>query len=178
MERESFDNLHLMVRACFDEGRQRFHPTLTRITIHNSGFRKDHAEYIEKDQCLAVALENGGLQKNFSIWVNPSYTGDCYWFRATLVHELVHGYAGLRYGHNAHWRRWYYRVMWHMAQTGYLIINPDKLENLCLDVGLNYNYVGGELTLVREAFAKAESEHSQVLSNFWKRINAPSNHSV
>lgn len=177
---EEFRVLHTFVQACFDQGKQQFSPVLTRITNQNEGFDPHHMEYIAKDGALAVTLENrGDYQTRFQIWVTSAYKAS-FSFYQTLAHELVHGYAGLKYGHNAHWRRWYYRVMWHLIEAKMIPTPESPLREVCFQTGLGYNYTSAkaELDLIDEAFTKAEEEHDHVLQNYWKRINAPSRNHV
>lgn len=179
---DQFTDFHSFVQSCFDLGRQQFDPKLTRITTVNKGFNPLHAEYLRKSDALAVTMENhGDYQKRFQIWVNPCYKEPSFGFYMTLAHELVHGYAGLKYGHNAHWRRWLYRVMWHLDRSSMIPEAVDGLELVCFNTGLRYNYTNhkAELDLIEEAFRVAEQEHDKVEENFWKRtIDAPSRNLV
>lgn len=180
MTEAEFHELHTFVQACFDQGHQRFHPRLRRITTAKTGYSPSHEAYLKTTTSLAVTMEGmGDYQKEFDIWVNPAYTKNTPRFRATLAHELVHGYAGLKYGHNAHWRRWYYRVLWHLQKADLLKIRD--LSDFVCSVEMAYNQVSWNsgIVLLCEAQEKAEEEHKDVLQNFWKRIvDAPSHHSV
>lgn len=171
MPRKEFDEFHSFVLACFDQGHQRFHPKLRRITTDKTGYAPEHEAYLEKGDALAVTMEGWtDIETEFDIWVTPTYYRNSPLFRATLAHELVHGYAGLKYGHNAHWRRWYYRVMWHLQKAHFLGMRD--LPQELYDTEKRYNRVSmvqGE-TLLCEAAETAEAEHSQVLESFWKRI--------
>lgn len=113
----------------------------------------------------------GDYQKYFDIWVNPSYKHDSARLRCTLAHELTHGYAGLKYGHNAHWRRWYYRVLYHLSNAGF-IHYPD-LEDFMVGVEYLYNHSSSWSQgdrLVDEAISKANDEHNTVTTNYLKRM--------
>lgn len=169
----------MFVQACFDEGRQQFSPKLRRITTENVGFVPVHEAYLKKTSSLAVTMEGyGDYQKKFDIWVTPQYKTASPKFYMTLAHELTHGYAGLKYGHNSHWRRWFYRVLWHLNSAGYF--NPESpIEDILFSVECAYNVssLKGGIELLDEAVAKAGVEHHRVLENFAKRmIGAPSNH--
>lgn len=169
---EEFDRFHAFVQSVFDQGRQRFSPELQRITTVNEGFHPEHAAYLKSTDSLAVTMENRGEhQEKFSIWVNPAYKEPSFRFYTTLAHELTHGYAGLKYGHNSHWRRWFYRVLWHLDRSAMIPASEEPLRLVCYGMGLQYNTVSSsqELYLVDEAFAKAEEEHPQVEDNFWER---------
>jgi hypothetical protein len=180
MTEAEFHEFHTFVQACFDQGRQRFHPELRRITTDKTGYSPEHEAYLKTTTALAVTMEGrGDYQKAVDIWVNSSYYRNGPRFRATLAHERVHGYAGLKYGHNAHWRRWFYRVLWHLQKAD--LLGLDDLASFTCGVELTYNHVSwtsGNLLLC-EAAEKAEAEHSQVLENYWKRImDAPSHSSI
>lgn len=171
MSREEFTEFHEYVRACFDQGRQRFNPELRRITTDPTGFDPEHEAYLKTTESLAVCMEGrGDYQEQFDIWVNPSYKEDSARFRLTLAHELTHGYAGLKYGHNAHWRRWYYRVLYHLHSAGF--IEGPSIGTFMVQTESRYNTVSllqGNL-LIQEAVEKADSEHNTVTTNYLKRM--------
>lgn len=176
MDEAHFMEFYTFVLSCFDQGRQRFQPQLRRITTEKTGYSPHHEAYLRETTALAVAMEGmGDYQKEFDIWVNPAYGKDNPRLRATLAHELVHGYAGLKYGHNTHWRRWYYRVLYHLQHAD--LLGLENLPEFVYNVELSYNQVSvrqGE-TLIIESANKAKEEHAQVLKNYWKRIlGAPS----
>lgn len=167
---DEFDRLHQLVLSVFDEGRQRFSPTLATVGTDISWFPQCHRAYLAKHQALGVTMEDlGARQEEFHIWITPAYVGPVFKFYMTLAHELVHGYAGLKYGHNAHWRRWFYRVMWHLHAAGFIPEPESELQAVLWGQGISYNRSGNEFNLVTEAFAKAEEDHDKVLDNFWKR---------
>lgn len=171
-----FDTLHTFVKACFDEGRQRFSPTLETIGTNFTWFPEVHQDYLASNVALGTTMEiSEEHQKKFHIWITPQYKEPVFKFYMTLVHELVHGYAGLKYGHNAHWRRWFHRVMWH-AIAAKVIPEPDSSVDLVLySVECNYNYGTPESAyqLVRESISQAWKEHSKILDNYWRRLECP-----
>ncbi len=181
--REEFNNLHSFVQACFDEGRQKFNTKLKTISTDIDDFPACHRPYLARCDALGVSMADRGMtNKEFHIWITPSYEKLSYRFYMTLAHEMVHGYAGLQYGHNAHWRRWFYRVLWHLNEAKMIPEPESELRMVAFSVECSYNhstdYTKSLHALPVEAFAKAEEEHGRVLKNFWKRINAPSNNSV
>ncbi len=171
MDEAEFVQFHTLVQACFDQGRQRFHPQVRRVTTNKTGYSPSHETYLKTTTALAVCMEGfGDYQKEFDIWVNPAYVKNTPRFRATLAHELVHGYAGLKYGHNAHWRRWYYRVMWHLQKAGMMGLRD--LAAFCHGVEYAYNqvsFISGDQLLVESA-ERAKEEHSKVMASYWKRL--------
>lgn len=172
LSEDEFNTFHTFVKACFDQGRQRFSPELRRITTERDGFSPHHTAYLKTTDSLAVCMEGfDDYQTQFDIWVNPQYKEASPRFFMTLAHELTHGYAGLKYGHNAHWRRWYYRVLWHIKAAGFF--KPeDPVEHLMYSVECMYNQASlrSGVELIHEAMTRAESEHSQVMSNFSRRM--------
>lgn len=168
--------MHQFVQAVFDEGHQRFTPQLMAIGTEVSWFPKCHQQYLVHSDSLGVTMEDyDEHQKEFHIWITPAYRAPVFKFYMTLAHELVHGYAGLKYGHNAHWRRWFYRVLWHLNESKLIPEPESSLGAICWSVGRTYNRTGlpsVEKALIQEAFQKAKSEHVQVVENYWKRINA------
>lgn len=169
---DEFDRIHSMVLAVFDEGRQRFSPTLATIGTDIDWFPTVHRAYLAKHQALGVTMEDlGQREEEFHIWITPGYREPLFKFYMTLAHELVHGYAGLKYGHNAHWRRWFYRVMWHLHESGMIPTPESELKAVMWGQGLSYNRVSGEFELVTEAFEKARKDHHKVIENYWKRIS-------
>lgn len=177
---EEFEKLHTFVRACFDQGRQRFSPRLVTISTEAEWFPEEHRPYLADCSSLGVTMETREKhQEEFHIWITPQYTQPVFRFYMTLVHELVHGYAGLKYSHNAHWRRWFYRVMWHVISADIIPKPESSLEQVLFSVECSYNggaqpyWQSGALDLVREASAKALSEHNVILDNYWKRLGCP-----
>lgn len=178
ISRNDFDMFHTFVQSVFDEGRQRFNPRLNIISNQWVDFPEPDDVYLSNCTSLGVCMEPpGAYQSYFNIWINPSYKDPVFKFWMTLAHELTHGYVGAKYGHNAHWRRWFYRVMWHLNET-FLIPEPeDSLFSICICQEFTYNQsikLDCALT-VREAFSKAEKEHDKIKTNFIRRMNfAPS----
>lgn len=171
-----FDNFHKFVQACFDEGRQRFSPELVTIGTDINWFPQLHQAYLAKDTSLGVTMEDyGEYQSKFHIWINPAYKEPSFRFYATLAHELVHGYAGMKYSHNAHWRRWFYRVLYHLMGSELIPQPLDSIRMVCYGLGINYNHrsASSELQLIDEAFVQAQKEHPKVLENYWRRLSCP-----
>lgn len=171
MPKSEFKEFNNFVRACFDQSKARKVPELKRIDVHVKGHHPRHVKYIEKFQPLAVTVVSGkDMDTAFSIWVNPAYRDDTFKFRMTLAHELAHGYAGVKYGHSAHWRRWFYRVMWHLDSAEFLPEHEDPLSLICFASGHLYNHSDkSERHLVEEAFEQADREHKDVLDSYWER---------
>lgn len=133
ISRNDFDMFHEFIRSVFDEGRQRFNPRLNIISNERLDFPERDAEYLKDCTSLGVCMEpSGAYQSYFNIWVTPSYKEPVFKFWMTLAHELTHGYAGVKYGHNAHWRRWFYRVLWHLNHTDLMPKPEDDLFWICL----------------------------------------------
>lgn len=173
IDEKVFEAFNTMVQACFDQGKQRSEHRLLTISTEVAHLHKTHAAYVNKHQPLAVAIAAGKHLEDFNVWVNPQYKEDSFKFRLTLAHELVHGYAGIQYGHSAHWRRWYYRVVTHLYMAEFIPEPVDKLPVVLWGTGMRYNHTGDkrqEIDLVTEAMAKAKSEHDDVIENFWSRI--------
>lgn len=169
---EQFNDLHDFVRAVFDQGRQRFKSELRIISNDASDFPGDR-EYLQNCGSLGVCMEpQGAYQKYFNIWISPNYAWPSRRFYMTVAHELTHGYAGLKYGHNAHWRRWFYRVWFHLNKANFLPwTSPDPMYDL-LSVEHQYNQtvtIDPVLT-IREALNKADKEHDQVMENYLMRL--------
>lgn len=184
---EEFNRFHSLVRAVFDQGRQRFDGRLRTVTDDPTLFPKSEQEYLAQNKALGVTFKLRGEEfGTFHIWMNPAYAEPSFSFFNTLAHELCHGYAGVGYGHNAHWRRWYYRVMYHLWENGFISTpdedptDPDRypgetLEIMCYAKGFQYNRIDSsqdELGLVREAFAKAKSDSDKVKENYFRRTLA------
>lgn len=179
ISRNDFDMFHEFIKSVFDEGRQRFNPRLNIISNQRLDFPERDAEYLKDCTSLGVCMEPpGAYQSYFNIWINPAYKDAVFKFWMTLAHELTHGYVGAKYGHNSHWRRWFYRVMWHLNQTDLMPkLDVDNLFWVCINQEYIYNLsptLDPALT-IREAFSKAEKEHDKVKTNFIRRMsNAPS----
>lgn len=116
----------------------------------------------------------GSYQEYFNIWITPRYELATFRFYLTLAHELTHGYAGLKYGHNAHWRRWFYRVVWHLNEAKFFPHYKSGLLYDLMPVEYQYNQSPKHdpVLTTLEAFRKAENEHDQVMENYLKRVNA------
>lgn len=175
LPQEEFDLLHTFVLAIFDQGRQRFKMDLKTVTVDPYECPENHLNYLLTSDSLGVSMTARFRPEEFHIWINPAYKKPVFKFYMTLVHELVHGYAGMSYGHNAHWRRWFYRTLWHLHEVGFIPRPVDELKMVCLSVEYTYRngeariYVDPMLTIL-EAFSKAEKEHDQVKANYFKRL--------
>lgn len=168
-----FTTVHTFVQACFDEGRQRFKPELLTVSKDWRDFPKHFQDELKARQSMGVAMhELGESGKTFHLWMNPSWHLPTQRFYNTLIHELVHGYAGLFYGHSQQWRYWYHRVMWHLNETD-IMPNPSKsLHIQCFNVDLNYNKgAGSSWDSVIFAFHAAKRDHDKVLDNYVKRLS-------
>lgn len=170
ISKEEFDNFHTFVQACFDQGYQRRDPPLLKsISIHQSWAPTEYQGYLAKSDSLGVTMGT----HEFDIWITPSYQSPVFKFYMTLAHELVHGYAGLKYGHNVHWRRWFYRVLWHLVEAK-MIPEPESTPaEVLFSVERVYNQKYWEPSaqaLVDEAMAKAIDEHEKVMASYWRRL--------
>lgn len=172
--REEFEQFHTFVQAVFDEGRQRFSNQLITVSTDIDDFPTVHQGYLAKSDSLGVAMADWGKNnEEFHLWMTPSYKFPSFKFYMTLAHELTHGYAGLQYGHSAHWRRWFYRVLFHLVQAKMMPKPASGLELVFYSVESAYNHSSNDLhSLPIEALAKASSEHDKVLSNYWSRLHA------
>ncbi len=169
---DQFDILHTFIRSVFDQGRQRFTINLATMTNQAGLCPEYHWPYLFKTDSLGVSMTARGNSSEFHVWINPSFREPLFKFYMTLVHELVHGYAGLSYGHNAHWRRWFYRTMWHLVQAEIIPAPEDELKYVCTTVEHSYNQspkIDPMLTIL-EAFNKAESEHEVVKTNYFRKL--------
>lgn len=175
ISRAEFNNFHSAVQAVFDQGHQHFSPELLTMTSSPDSFPKQEQADIAKYQAMGLTFKLSGEEHGtFHIWINPAYTVPSWGFYDTLAHELVHGYAGVGYGHKAHWRRWYYRTMWHLKDLELMDV-PDDLDLLCYAKGIGYNHSPHkqkELHLVWEAFSRAEDDRDKVRENYFRRISA------
>lgn len=175
ISQEEFETFHTLVQSVFDEGRQVYHPKLMQVSTDWTEMPEVHHAYLTKSDCLGVCMSELGMEnEEFHVWITPSYIAPMYKFYMTLAHELCHGYVGTRYGHNAHWRRWFYRVLWHLNEAKLIPEPESELKWVGVSVEYCYNYkpnVDPMLTIM-EAFNKAKSEHSQVMNNFLGRMNA------
>lgn len=167
-----FQQLHSFVKAVFDEGRQRFKMELATVTNQIAMCPPSHWPYLTKCDCLGVSMQAQGKPEEFHIWINPAYKKPVFKFYMTLTHELVHGYAGLQYGHNSHWRRWFYRTLWHLVEGSMIPMPEDELKYVCCTVEHAYNHTPklDPMLTILEAFNKAEGEHDKVKANYFRRL--------
>lgn len=167
-----FDLLHTYVKAIFDQGRQRFDMRLATMTNKVALCPQAHWPYLTKTDSLGVSMTEIGKPEEFHVWINPQYKKPLFKFYMTLAHELVHGYVGMKYGHNAHWRRWFYRVLWHLVEAEFIPEPQDPLKYVCITVEHAYNHVlrVDPMLTILEAFSKAKSEHEAVNENYFRRL--------
>lgn len=131
-----------------------------------------HWDYLLKTDSLGVSMTVAGAPEKFHVWINPAYTEPSFKFYMTVAHELVHGYAGLQYGHGPQWRRWFYRTLWHLVEAGFIPKPQSELKYICLSVESNYNRsikIDPMLTIA-EALHKAEQEHDKVNDNYFRKL--------
>lgn len=158
------------VQACFDLSRRVYKTQLVSVTDDWQDLPKEHHQYMQEKKSLGTTMDETGNHQIFHTWVNPQFIRPSYKFYHTLVHELCHGYAGLQYGHAAHWRRWFYRVSWHLDQAKLMPKPASPLPMLCWNVEYIYNRKSENMMgTVLEAHKRAEEEHEQFLVNFEKR---------
>lgn len=84
---------------------------LSRITQDSLSLDFEHWQYIQDNpEALAVTFLDRGA-KEFDIWISPSFRyWDSPWTLDTLLHELVHGYAGAM-DHGQRFRRTFITVL-------------------------------------------------------------------
>lgn len=167
-----FDLIHTYVQSIFDQGRRRTDVKLKTMTNKIAHCPQGHWPYLAESDCLGVSMTDHGKPDEFHVWINPAYKAPVFKFYMTLAHELTHGYVGLGYGHNAHWRRWFYRVLWHLVESKLIPEPEDALKFVCISVEHAYNHVlkVDPMLTILEAFNKAQSEHSVVNSNYLIRL--------
>lgn len=169
---EEFNLLHCYVKSIFDQGRQRFKMDLVTCTNKIALCPQEHWPYLTESDSLGVSMTAQGNPEEFHIWLTPAYKKPQFKFYMTLVHEMVHGYAGLKYDHGPQWRRWFYRTLWHLVQAGFIPEPLDELKYVCLSVEYTYCKavkVDPMLTIL-EALNKAEQEHDIVNDNYFRRL--------
>ena len=169
LSEEDFQQYHLFVKACFAESvHRRYTPELATVSSDWSDFPKSHQISLAESDSLGMTMSDfGEVNRKFHIWMTPSYRSPSTQFYKTLLHELCHGYAGLTQGHNAHWRRWYYRVLAHAVWGNILDI---KLPETCYAVERCYNSVGDLMSLPIEAANKAKEEHDRVMDRYMRSL--------
>lgn len=113
----------------------------------------------------------GEAGKYFHLWMNPSWQLATNAFYTTMTHELVHGYAGLQYGHGPQWRHWFSRVMFHVNEARMLPNYDENLYMRCFNVDLTYNKSAtSSMDTVVKSFNTASSEHPAVKTNYLERL--------
>lgn len=171
---EEFDGINQLVLAVLDQGRKLDRPKLTLITSDSSGMTADDRKYIAKHKPLGCTFAPAMGYTEFQTWIMPAFN-DSQYFRAVLLHELVHGYVGIQYNHGPQWRRWYYRVLWHAINAGFLNLDrlQDSVQDLCRDLTCIYfQNDAKELALITEAIARSEAESDKVSDNLFRRLTS------
>lgn len=165
-----FEVFHAAVQAVFDLGRSPI-PNIISVTTEIPEAPLVHQKYLTKSGAMGVMMNRAsGTSSDLCLWINPQFKETSYFFYMVLAHELTHGYAGLQYGHAAHWRRWFYRVMYHLTEVDLLPPSEDPLNMVCWGVEYTYNRTCNNMAeSVLEAFDRAEKDHEQFLENFEKR---------
>lgn len=94
-----------------------------RITTDHQTLAKAHrskvAEFLEApEEIRGVTFPSQNNAYEYDIWLNPAIVdeNDAN-FRATILHELCHGYRGVGKGHDQSWRRLYARALFHYNFT-------------------------------------------------------------
>lgn len=174
MSKGEFDQFHAFVQACFDQGRQRVTPKLRAISNDIADMPEIHRGYLQTtSEIYALTMTTQGTRaETFDIYMIPQLLPGSFRFYLTLTHELVHGYAGLYCGHNAHWRRWLYRVLCHLDMAGMLPEHEDPVRLVCFSTGMGYTKGTSkqEVDLVKEVFTRAENEHTKVMDAYTERL--------
>jgi hypothetical protein len=172
VNQSEFENLNHLTLACFDQGRQVYRPRLTQISTEISEMPDIHQPMLAKGGALALTMSTWGTRhETFEIWVTDRFKPGSYNLYQTLVHELVHGYAGLALGHNINWRRWFYRVLWHADEAGMLPPHGDDLRAICFSIACRYSQKEAwrELGLIDQTFEQAQKEHTKVMNDYLRR---------
>lgn len=156
--------------------------TVRRVTSDPMDLAKAHR--VKVSELLAAPEEIRGIaftcQNNvneFDLWINPGIVdSDNSNFRATVVHELCHGYRGTGKGHDPVWRRLYARSLFHYDAQVHTINHHSSLVDLS-----NWRYTKRGKTETTPQFlkrinadrdkwrAQAEDESEQV-GTIWKRM--------
>lgn len=115
-----FQVMDRLVRSVFlASGRVDVWNTLRRVTTKTNEVSPMYRQEIH-DKTLSgatlraacIPVQHNGYE--FDIWVNPTIVSERDEpFKATLLHELCHGYLGTHMGHERSWRRFYTRTLWH-----------------------------------------------------------------
>ncbi len=96
---------------------------LYRREIHEKALGPAHL------RAACIPVQHNGYE--FDIWVNAdivSSTDEP--FKATLLHELCHGYLGTHKGHERSWRRLYARTLYHYHRQIHPLNHIDSLVDL------------------------------------------------
>lgn len=126
-----------LVRSVFmAPGRVEVWNSLRRVTTDPREVSSEYREEIYEQANSSALLRAACIpvQQNsyeFDLWVNPaivSATDEP--FKATLVHELCHGYLGTSNGHERPWRRFYTRALYHYHRQIHPLEHLDSLVDL------------------------------------------------
>lgn len=157
---QDFTELDALVRATFlASGRIDQWHSVRRVTTDI-----DDLERVRRPVVAQSLSEPGEIRgftftstynpSEFDLWLNPSVVDTANPnFRATLIHELCHGYLGTKHGHDKVWRRLYTRVLFHYHHA----VSPIDHHIALVDLA-NWRYT-----------KRAKSENT---AQFLKRINA------
>lgn len=172
LSEEDFNLFHAGVLATRLAGRH----TSGKLMLLTDDYRdlpEELHRYIEREKPLGYCVSpTGWNEKVFEVWVTPAYQ-DSTQFRCTLLHELLHGYVGISYGHNAHWRKHMYSALFHMAELG--LMQPQGDEQVDPEDIARYglrNYVKDvhkEAVLRHQAIEQAKGAHPLVRELFNQR---------
>lgn len=157
---EDFQNADKLVRAAIlARGRVQNWNSLRKVTTVSRDVPTKHRHRIDEglnsptEVLHAITLVCPHNEYEFDLWINPVVVhptkGN---FRATILHELCHGYLGVARGHDSSWRRLYARVLFHYHTQVYAIDHYESLVTLA-----NWSYT--------------KRTKSETTSHFVKRID-------
>lgn len=107
-----------------------------RITSDHQSLPKAHrakvADFLEQPgEIRAVTFLSQNNDMEFDIWFNPELVKpEDPNFRATVIHELCHGYRGVGKGHDQAWRRLYAKSLFHYHHLVHTIEHHIALVDL------------------------------------------------
>jgi len=110
--------------------------TLRRVTSDLNDLPKYYRDKVTRSLEMEGSLLRAACNPSpnnsmeFDIWVNPDVVDETDRFRATILHELCHGYIGVGKGHNEQWRRLHARVLYHYHYTVHTVDNWPALVDL------------------------------------------------
>lgn len=157
---DDFTRADALVRATLlASGRIDVWNTVRRVTSDLNELPKFYRDKVtrslelEGDMLRAAASPSPNNRLEFDLWFNPAVVDNGDRFRATILHEICHGYIGVEKGHTEQWRRLYARVLFHYHYTVASIDHWQALVDLS-----NWSYT-----------KRGKSESTR---DFLKRINA------